>query len=160
MSSVYDPNKVRGQATFPPPGPGLVNLSGFADGDFVTPEMNNADAVTYSRVDGVGVHTVARDTAGGLLRIRLQYAADANIALQALAAYQFEAGKPNQIIRGVVSVTDPNRSTTWVCSDCVLANNPIGAYANEQPVIEYVFRGTLSRVNVPIPALVFGPSSP
>ena len=159
MSAVYDPNVIRGQATFLAPGPGLIKLTGFADGDFATPEYNQADAVTHTATDGLSVHTKARDTAGGALRIRLQYTSDSNFPLQALANYQFAPGKPGQLVRGVVTVTDPNRMKTWTCSDCVLSNNPIAAYANEQPVVEYVFRGILTVVDVPVPSLPFGPSA-
>ena len=69
MSAVYDPNVVRGSATFPPPGPGVVPLAGFADGEFATPEYNQGDAVTHTAVDGLSVHTKARDTAGGSVRV-------------------------------------------------------------------------------------------
>lgn len=159
MSAVYDPNVIRGSATFPPPGPGLVRLTAFADGDMVTPEFNVPDAVSHTAIDGLSVHTKARDTAGGALRIRLQYGSDSNAALQALANYQFAPGKPGGVVRGVVTVTDPNKSRTYTVSDAVLANNPIAAFANEAPVIEYVFRGILTVTDVPIPAVAFGPSA-
>ena len=159
MSAVYDPNVVRGSATFPPPGPGVVPLAGFADGEFATPEYNQGDAVTHTAVDGLSVHTKARDTAGGALRIRLQYGSDSNTPLQALANYQFAQGKPGQLVRGVVVIVDPNRARTYTLTDAVLSNNPIGAYANEAAVIEYVFRGMLSVTDAPIPAVPFGPSA-
>lgn len=160
MSTVYDPNKIRGSVVMPPPGPGLVNLSGFAAGDFATPTPTNAQPINYTAVDGLGVHTVSRDTKGGALSIKLQYASLANVPLQALAKQQFEEGQPNVIVRGVITVIDPNTGWTTICTDGALSNNPMPAYADEQPVIEYIFTGKLSRIITPIPPLIFGPSSP
>lgn len=161
MSLVYDPNKIRTGALFPPPGPGTVVLTGFAPGAFVTPEYNTPDKLTYTKIDGLGVHTVARDTAGGLLRVRVQYASQiTNVPLQNLANLQFADGGPKIIVRGIVTVVDANNGVTYICDDCALANSPIDEYADEQPIIEYVFRGTITTIRVMVPQLRLGPSAP
>lgn len=149
-ATVYSFENTRGKCIFP----GVVCPFAGRTTDGMVAEYNTPEYVTYTEVDGLGVHVVSVDLHSGSIVVTLQGASLASTILRKVLNAQRAS---RAFLIGSVDLSDLTGTNTLVTlTRAVLASQPGISYTADQPTIPWKFVGRLNIMHNPPVSLSFG----
>lgn len=120
--------------------------------------FTNEQTVTYSAIDGHGVHVDTDDEDSGSVVVNFQGTSPSCHALAQLAAMQNTLGAK---LKGILTLTDMGGTSTLVLlTNAMLSSNPGITYASGQPMRAWTFTGDLRIQTYGAIPVIYGAQNP